>query len=89
MYKIVEFCVRLNMEACKIIKDSIENNEVKKFLKGVNDPVTEADFKIQTMLIRGIHKLYPNIKIVGEEEVDYTGEIATNYDEMPEIKLPP
>lgn len=38
-------------------------------MKGINDPVTEADYKIQTMLTRGICKHYPQIKIVGEEDV--------------------
>jgi 3'(2'), 5'-bisphosphate nucleotidase len=40
------------------------------------------------MLSRGIKKHYPQIKIVGEEEVEYEGEISTNYEAMGTIKLP-
>lgn len=48
------------------MKDCYQNKDVKKYDKGVNDPVTEADFKVQTMLIRGIRKYFPTINIVGE-----------------------
>ena len=50
-----------------MVKDCYKNTEVKTFMKGANDPVTEADFKIQTMLIRGLIGICPNIRIVGEE----------------------
>ena len=42
--------------------------DFKEFMKGANDPVTEADFKVQTMLIRGLRMHYPTLKIIGEEE---------------------
>ena len=67
MEAIVKFCTRLTIEACQMVKDCYKNTEVKKFMKGVNDPVTEADFKIQTMLIRGLIGICPNLRIVGEE----------------------
>lgn len=35
------------------------------------DPVTEADLKVQTMLIRGLKHIYPKLKIVGEEDIEY------------------
>lgn len=42
----------------------------------------QADFKIQTMLIRGFRKHYPTIKIVGEEETEYEGSIECDYDQF-------
>lgn len=57
-------------------------------MKGINDPVTEADYKIQTMLIRGIRKHYPGIKIIGEQTVEYEGEISTNYENLSKLQLP-
>lgn len=35
----------------------------------------QADYKIQTMLIRGIHSFFPSLKIVGEETTEYEGAI--------------
>lgn len=85
---VVEFCTKLAFEACKIVKECFKNESVKTFMKGPADPVTEADLKIQTMLIRGIRKSYPHIKIVGEEDVEYQGEISTNYETLKDIYLP-
>jgi 3'-phosphoadenosine 5'-phosphosulfate (PAPS) 3'-phosphatase len=36
---------------------------------------TQADYKIQTMLIRGIHSFFPKLRIVGEETTEYSGTI--------------
>lgn len=33
----------------------------------------KADYKIQTMLIRGISHFFPKLKIVGEETTEYPG----------------
>ena len=72
---LLSLSVQLASQGCSIIQKSYMNKDVKQYMKGVNDPVTEvrhfltqADFKIQTMLIRGFRKHYPTIKIVGEEE---------------------
>lgn len=65
MNELVQLCASLAFEACQIVKDCYQNNEVKKFDKGIDDPVTEADYKIQTMIVKGLTSKYKNIRIVG------------------------
>lgn len=59
--------MKLAIEACKITSECYQNNNIKQFEKGCNDFVTEADFKIQTMIVKGLTKVWPTLRIVGEE----------------------
>jgi hypothetical protein len=34
--------LKLGIEACRIVKDSYNNKNVKQYLKAVDDPVTEV-----------------------------------------------
>lgn len=38
--------------------------------------MTIADVKAQTLIVNGIRKFYPTIRIVGEEEVEYEGDLG-------------
>jgi 3'-phosphoadenosine 5'-phosphosulfate (PAPS) 3'-phosphatase len=69
--ELTEVCLQLCQEACKIVKDSYMNKDVKKFTKEIGDPVTEADLKIQTLIVRGLKLFFPELPIVGEEEVEF------------------
>jgi 3'-phosphoadenosine 5'-phosphosulfate (PAPS) 3'-phosphatase len=40
-------------------------------MKSDHNPVTEADLKIQTMVLRALKAVWPELKIVGEETKDY------------------
>ena len=42
----------------------------------------QADYKIQTYLIKGITHFFPSIRIVGEQTVDYNGQIALNFEKI-------
>jgi len=71
--KISEFMsviVQLANESAKIIH-SIQTGGLKaEKWKGENDPMTVADVKAQTLILKGIRSIYPKIKIVGEETVE-------------------
>lgn len=76
--------MNLAAEACKIIKGSYMNKNIKKYLKGEDDPVTEViieimkiDFKIQSMLFRSLKVSYPDLRLVGEEEKEYEGTVES------------
>jgi 3'-phosphoadenosine 5'-phosphosulfate (PAPS) 3'-phosphatase len=45
-------------------------------MKSDHNPVTEADLKIQTMMLRALRAFWPTLKIIGEEAKDYEGEIT-------------
>eukprot|EP00335_Anophryoides_haemophila_P000224 CAMPEP_0204821396 /NCGR_PEP_ID=MMETSP1018-20131115/14273_1 /ASSEMBLY_ACC=CAM_ASM_000518 /TAXON_ID=46462 /ORGANISM="Anophryoides haemophila, Strain AH6" /LENGTH=48 /DNA_ID= /DNA_START= /DNA_END= /DNA_ORIENTATION= len=45
-------------------------------MKGVDDPVTVADIKAQTLIIKGLRQYWPTIKIVGEEDVEFDGDLG-------------
>lgn len=72
-YQFLEVSMKLAAEACKIIKGSYMNKNIKKYLKADDDPVTEVffwvtkiDFKIQSMLFKGLKLTYPDLRLVGE-----------------------
>ena len=48
-------------------------------MKGFNDPVTEADIKVQTMVMNGLRSYWPGLKIVGEESTTFKGELFYDY----------
>lgn len=44
--KFLSVSLKLGLEACQIIKDSYMNKNVKQFMKGKNDPVTEVNYSL-------------------------------------------
>jgi len=58
-------------------------------LKGIDDPMTVADVMAQTLIVRGIQKYWPNLKIVGEEEQEYDGDIGFNFEKINKQLIPP
>lgn len=79
--KISEFfsiCIHLLHESGRIIQSVYDSKDFEKQMKGKDDPVTQADIHVQTLLSTGLRHFYPKINIVGEEEVDFKG--ALNYD---------
>lgn len=48
--------------------------------KSVRSPTTEADYHVQTMIVQGLKRFFPLLKVVGEEEQDFKGEIKVSYD---------
>lgn len=49
---------------------------------------TKADYKIQTMLIRGIRHFFPKLRIVGEETTEYEGHIHLDLSAVPLNNFP-
>lgn len=48
----------------------------------------KADYKIQTMLIRGIRHFFPKLRIVGEETTEYEGHIHLDLAAVPLKNFP-
>ena len=44
MAHLLSLTVQLASEGCSIVKNSYNNQDIKKFMKGANDPVTEVLF---------------------------------------------
>lgn len=42
----------------------------------------KADYHVQTMIINGLSKFFPKLKIIGEETVDYQGKIKIDYEKI-------
>lgn len=68
IHKFLTVCTHLVKESSNIIKNIHEQSDLNTLLKGVNDPVTNADFKVQSLIMRGLKMYWPNLKIVGEED---------------------
>lgn len=71
--KFLSVSVQLSLEACNIVKQYSVDKTMKKYQKGIDDHVTEvtniikskADYKIQSMLIKGFKMHFPGLKIIG------------------------
>lgn len=63
----VNVCLALTRQCADLIKEVHESGDLKKQMKGHNDPVTEADFKSQFVIQHGLLKRWPGLKFVGEE----------------------
>ena len=57
----------MSEECGKIIRQVEESGEHQTKQKGVNNPVTIADLRVQKTLEVCLKDLYPNLKIQGEE----------------------
>ena len=79
--KFLTVCTHLAFEASRIIRDVYQSSQLNIVIKDQarNDPVTEADFKAQTLILRGLRKQWPDLNIVGEEVKDFEGEILYDY----------
>lgn len=54
----------------EIISEVQKSGDLKSEQKGVNDPVTQADFRSQYILNTGLKSLWPDLRIIGEETED-------------------
>lgn len=59
--------IKLADSAGKVIRDIMEGGDLKTVEKKVNDPQTEADRQVQRLIIANLSKLFPKVKIIGEE----------------------
>ncbi len=51
-------------------------------MKGFDDPVTIADIKAQTLIIRGIRRFWPDLRIVSEETKEFNGDLGFNIQDL-------
>lgn len=50
--------------------------------------MTQADIKVQTMIMNGLRSYWPGLKIVGEESTTFKGELFYDYLEFSKPFLP-
>ena len=89
--KISEFlsvCSFLMKEAGEIISQTRASNNLKEEWKGKNDPMTIADVKSQTLIEKGLRKFWPNLSIVGEEDVEYQGDLNFDFSSINKELIP-
>ena len=51
-------------------KPDFQTQSKGKTKEGANDPVTEADFNSHCVMLQGLHRIFPKLKIVSEEDGD-------------------
>ncbi|XP_063696747.1 3'(2'),5'-bisphosphate nucleotidase 1-like [Culicoides brevitarsis] len=59
--------IKIAGHAGKIIRNVMEKGELGIVEKGVDDPQTEADRSSQRLILASLTKLFPKVKIIGEE----------------------
>lgn len=79
----------LSFKAALFAKEGAENPDLGKFEKGPNDPVTDTDYKIQTYIVKAMGHFFPGLRIVGEETMDYKGQIDLDFDRISLENYPP
>ena len=60
-------CIFLSEKCGNIIREVHESNDLKTVAKGVENPVTIADLKVQKTIEVCLNTLYPTLKVMGEE----------------------
>jgi len=89
--KISEFfsiCLHLVHESGRIIQSVYDSKDFEKQWKGKDDPVTQADIHVQTLLSTGLRFFYPQIKIVGEEDVEFKGNLNYDFSKINKALIP-
>lgn len=72
----------LAFTACSIIRQAAELGDINITMKSENNPVTETDLKIQTLVVRGLRTIWPTLRIVGEEAKDFEGQLNFSFDSL-------
>lgn len=78
----VSVCLGLLRKSAEIICEVRSGKDMMKEMKGYNDPVTEADFKAQYIIQNGLLRLWPDLKIVGEESSNKLIEVPFDFDSI-------
>jgi len=68
-------CVFLSEKCGNIIREVHESNDLKTIAKGVENPVTIADLKVQKTIEVCLNSLYPTLKVMGEESKESIADI--------------
>ena len=68
-------CVYLSEKCGNIIREVNESNDLKTVAKGVENPVTIADLKVQKTIEVCLNSLYPTLKVMGEESKESIADI--------------
>lgn len=69
LMKVISSSITSANRAGLIIRDVMKKGELGIVDKGINDLQTEADRSAQRCIVASLSKLYPNVKIIGEEGV--------------------
>jgi len=75
--RLVASAVSVSNKSANILREIKKSGELNVQEKGVNDYVTKADFLSQLNIIKSLEKLYPKLKICGEE-----GDLKDEYNDV-------
>ncbi|CAD8101685.1 unnamed protein product [Paramecium sonneborni] len=85
MLKVHEFFsvgIQLAYNSAKIINAVRLSSNIGQKWKGIDDPVTIADIQAQSYIVKQLHKHWPNLTVIGEENI----QDSQNYD-LPDTNL--
>ena len=80
--ELLSVSVQLVSESIKIIYDVKNSKDLQQSWKGKNDPLTIADIKSQTLIIKGLTHHFPQIKIVAEEDEVFPGPLHVDFSQQ-------
>jgi 3'-phosphoadenosine 5'-phosphosulfate (PAPS) 3'-phosphatase len=67
--RIIAAAVNISQRSANILRDVKKSGELNIKEKQADDYVTKADFLSQLNIVRSLEKLFPKLKICGEEGV--------------------
>lgn len=82
--RLISSCIPIANQAGKIIRDVMKKGELNIVHKGVEDYQTEADRLAQLFIVSALSRQYPNITVIGEEDVEkncFSEPSFTEFDE--------
>lgn len=86
--ELLSISIQLVSESIKIIYEVQSSKELNESWKGKNYPLTIADIKAQTLILKGLGHHFPNIKYVAEEDEVFPGKLSVDCEKMQKKILP-
>lgn len=59
--------IKIADSAGQIIREIMEGGDLGTIEKGIDDPQTEADRRSQRLIVASLARLFPKVKVIGEE----------------------
>jgi len=72
-------CTQIIQHSGNVIKDFYFSQNLNARTKEDNSPFTDADIKVQTIIVKSLLHFWPNLKIIGEEDEDFKSKLDFDY----------
>jgi len=81
-------CSQVILHSGNVIKDLHYSGKLNARTKNEAEPFTDADVKVQTIIIKSLQTFWPNLKIIGEEEEVFSSKIDIDFQALKTDFLP-